>query len=59
MIIVGRYDFTTISLLITESYANSSIVRFGSCYGAYDRHGIGSEELQFLDIYESWIGFVH
>jgi Mg2+ and Co2+ transporter CorA len=35
-----------------------AMVIVGRCYGAYDRHGIGSEELQFLDIYESWIGAV-
>ena len=28
----------------------------GRCYGAYDRHGIGSDEPQFLDMFEGWIG---
>lgn len=28
----------------------------GRCYGAYDRHGVGSEEPHFLDMFEGWIG---
>lgn len=28
----------------------------GRCYGAYDRHGVGSDDPQFLDMFEGWIG---
>ena len=28
----------------------------GRCYGAYDRHGVGSEDPHFLDMFEGWIG---
>ena len=27
----------------------------GRCYGAFDRHGVGSEEPHFLDMFEGWI----
>jgi hypothetical protein len=27
----------------------------GRCYGAYDRHGVGSEDPHFLDMFEGWI----
>jgi hypothetical protein len=28
----------------------------GRCYGAYDRHGVGSDDDHFLDMFEGWIG---
>lgn len=28
----------------------------GRCYGAYDRHDVGSDDSQFLDMFEGWIG---
>ena len=28
----------------------------GRCYGAYDRHGVGSDDPHFLDMFEGWIG---
>ena len=39
-----------------QSVYDLAVVIAGRCYGAYDRHGIGSDEPQFLDMFEGWIG---
>ena len=39
-----------------QSVYDLAMIISGRCYGAYDRHGIGSEEIQFLDMFEGWIG---
>ena len=35
-----------------------ALIIAGRCYGAYDRHGVGSDDPQFLDMFEGWIGSV-
>ena len=38
-----------------KSVYELAMIISGRCYGAYDRHGVGSEDPHFLDMFEGWI----
>ena len=39
-----------------QSVYELAMIITGRCFGAYDRHGVGSDDPQFLDMFEGWIG---